>query len=85
MLSFREFLSLRTGGHFQPLPLKELLKRHVELAAEVQRTGPVLGFFSEYLEHGAYPFFLEGEKTFLSRLGNVIEKVLYEERRKPTW
>jgi hypothetical protein len=74
-----QFLSLRNGGNFQPLPLNDLLKNHVELAAEVQRTEPVLGFFSEYLEHGAYPFFLEGEKTFLSKLGNVIERVPYED------
>lgn len=79
VLSFREFLSLRTGANFQPLLLDDLLKSHSELAADVQRTGPVLAFFSEYLEHGAYPFFLEGENTFLSRLGNVIEKVLYED------
>jgi hypothetical protein len=42
-------------------------------------TGPILGHFKNYLEYGIYPFFLEGIEDYLSKLLNVLEKVLYED------
>lgn len=40
---------------------------------------PILKWFKEYLEHGYYPFFMEGVKDYFARLNNVIEKVIYED------
>jgi len=33
----------------------------------------------DYLDHGVYPFFLEGIEDYLPKLLNVLEKVLYED------
>jgi predicted AAA+ superfamily ATPase len=59
--------------------LHQLLEGHVETAAKVVEKGPILGHFKEYLDHGAYPFFLEGTTAYVPKLLNVIEKVLYED------
>ena len=78
-LSLREYLSFSQGLEWPPVSLHQLLKGHVELAAKVLEKGPILGHFKDYLEHGAYPFFLEGNAGYMPKLLNVIEKVLYED------
>ncbi|MBN1105567.1 MAG: ATP-binding protein [Deltaproteobacteria bacterium] len=78
-LSFREYLSFSQGVEWPPVSLSQLLKGHVELAAKVVEKGPILGHFKDYLDHGAYPFFLEGTAGYVPKLLNVIEKVLYED------
>lgn len=40
---------------------------------------PVLKYFRQYLEKGYYPYFLENEQNYYSKLNNVIEKVIYED------
>lgn len=52
---------------------------HVKLAQQVSKDIPVLKYFSAYLEKGYYPFFLEGEKGYLAKVLNILEKVLYED------
>ena len=78
-LSLREYLLLATGIEHQSFTLADLLQNHTRLAAGVLKSGPVLGHFKAFLDHGAYPFFLEGADAYHSRLRNVVEKVLYED------
>ncbi len=78
-LSFREYLILVADRHKPAIALDTLLAEHGRLAAEILRAGPILGLFRDYLHHGAYPFVIEGVDTYLSKLQNVIEKVLYED------
>lgn len=78
-LSFREYLLLSTGTGHPSFTLSGLLADHPRLAAEILKQGPVLGRFKGFLDHGAYPFFLEGTDAYHSRLRNVVEKVLYED------
>jgi len=78
-LSFREYLSFSQGVAWPPVSLPQLVKEHVELAAKVVKKGPILGHFKDYLDHGVYPFFLEGTAGYVPKLLNVIEKVLYED------
>jgi predicted AAA+ superfamily ATPase len=78
-LSFREYLLFATGNEWRPVSLPELIKEHVNLATEVLEKGPILGHFKDYLNHGVYPFFIEGIAAYLPKLLNVIEKVLYED------
>ena len=57
--SFREFLNLQTGEHFQPYTLNEIINNHEHIASRIlQRVSP-LAYFQDYLHHGFYPFFLE--------------------------
>jgi uncharacterized protein len=80
-MSFREFLCLETGVRFETIDLDALLSEHTSLATSVlERTGgTIVGHFRRYLEHGVYPFYLEGVDLFHIKLGNVVEKVLSED------
>ncbi len=78
-LSFREYLELKEGLVFPVLSLDELLKHHVKISGGLSKGRPILKYFRNYLSTGAYPFIVEGENTYLSKLLNVIEKVIYED------
>lgn len=78
-LSFREYLLLARNVKLSAIKLSDLLMEHSRLTSEVLVKGPVLGHFRDYLEHGLYPFFLEGIEEYLAKLGNIIEKTLYED------
>jgi predicted AAA+ superfamily ATPase len=75
-LSFREYLFLAKGISLPVLALPDILRNHVALAAELRS---VFKHFQDYLAHGYYPFFLEGVPDYLSKLTNVVEKVLFED------
>lgn len=78
-LSFREYLYFAHGLEFQPVSLPDLLQNHPLTASKILEKGPVLGHFRDYLDHGVYPFFLEGIEHYLPKLLNVLEKILYED------
>lgn len=78
-LSFREFLILRLNKPFEPLSLEDLLHNHTKIAGDISCEIPVLKYFKEYLKFGYYPFFKEGIDVFYAKLGNVVEKVFYED------
>ena len=80
-MSFREFLSLETGEAFETTDLDTMLAEHPRLATSVLKRadGRVIQLFQRYLEHGVYPFYLEGVNLFHVKLANVVEKVLSED------
>ena len=57
-LSFREFLNFKSGLNFKHHSLKEIIDNHENIAAEIVEKVRPLAFFSEYLEKGYYPYFL---------------------------
>lgn len=77
-LSFREYLSLAANIQLPAFTLEEILKKHVAIASSFGSTS-VLKYFKDYLKNGYYPFFIEGVEEYLSKLHNVIEKVLFED------
>jgi predicted AAA+ superfamily ATPase len=78
-LSFREYLELKGDLVMAPVSLEELLKEHVSLAQRITRKVTILRSFKQYLTSGYYPFFMESESAYLSKILNIIEKVLYED------
>lgn len=64
---------------FPPISLQDLFQEHSLVATTVLEKGPILGHFRDYINHGVYPFFLEGTKDYGPKLLNVVEKVLYED------
>jgi len=78
-LSFREYLYLAHGLVRSPISFSGLLENHPALASEILKSGPILGHFMDYLDHGVYPFFLEGIRDYVPKLLNILEKVLYED------
>ncbi len=77
-MSFREYLQMEEGVELLPQSLDGLLAGHPGVASEVVTSlrTPVIQKFHEYLRHGVYPFYLEGLDLYLTRLANVVEKVL---------
>ncbi len=78
-LSFREYLALKEKISVPAVSLEDVLTGHVRLAQKFASGKPILKYFKHYLAMGYYPFFLEGEATYVSKLLNIIEKVLYED------
>lgn len=79
-LSFREFLSMQKGEPFPRLTLDDLLHHAESLSSDlVFKYDDLYALFKEYLEYGAYPFFLEGKKNFNAKLFNALDKVINED------
>jgi predicted AAA+ superfamily ATPase len=78
-LSFREYLHLAKEIEFPITQFTKLLIDHMAFASDVLAEGPILGHFQDYINYGIYPFFLEGTEEYPARLGNIIEKVFYED------
>ncbi len=76
VLSFREFLSLKNIAHFPKYSLEDILENHEDIAMEIVEQIKPLAFFQDYLEHGAYPFFKEGESTYSNRLWEVVQSTI---------
>ncbi|MCG2725654.1 MAG: AAA family ATPase [Elusimicrobia bacterium] len=78
-LSFREYLILKYKKQFPVLKLEDIIDKHVHWANKISAEIPALKYFKQYLEKGYFPFFQEGENEYISRLKNIIEKVIYED------
>jgi predicted AAA+ superfamily ATPase len=72
VLSLREFMEIETGERFAPCPLAEMVENHQEIAAGICARIRPIEFFRRYLRYGAYPFYLESEKTYGQKLIEVI-------------
>jgi predicted AAA+ superfamily ATPase len=77
-LSFREYLNITANTQIEKISLETLLQNHVGIAEKLKEL-TILKFFREYLEFGYYPFFLEGKPDYLTRVSNIIEKVIFED------
>ncbi len=77
-LSFREYLHLSDNIVLPVMAFNEIIQNHVRLAKQFSSL-KVLKLFKNYISHGYYPFFLEGLQDYLSKVNNVIEKVIYED------
>ncbi|MCF8360215.1 MAG: AAA family ATPase [Prolixibacteraceae bacterium] len=75
-LSFREFLEFETKINFPVISLNDLLADHRLIAADICSKIKPLSYFSDYLQFGYYPFYLENKKTFLSKLEQSIHLML---------
>ena len=78
-LSFREYLELKENIALPVLTLDHLLQEHVKISDDIAGRVPILKYFNKYLATGTYPFIAEGESTYVSKLLNIIEKVMYED------
>lgn len=74
--SFREFLNLQTHNDFPVYSLDDILNHHADIAHDIlQKASPSL-YFSDYLHHGFYPFFLEHRsysENLLKTMNMMIE------------
>lgn len=71
-LSFREFLFFDQGINLPQVSLDELLANPSKFCMMVRKECRPLEFFRKYLQSGYYPFFMEGHKTFFTRVEGVV-------------
>ena len=74
-LSFREFLNLQSGKQFQAYSLQEILNHHKEIAELVFQHVNPLHYFTDYLHHGFYPFYLE-KRNFSENLLKTMNMMI---------
>lgn len=75
-LSLREFAELKYGLTFNYYALKDILIDHKKISRKISANTKPLKIFDEYLEHGAYPYFKEGEQFYHSRLAQSVNSIL---------
>ncbi len=74
--SFREYLNLQTGKNFRTYTLQEIINNHEQIAHQIVDAVNPLWYFSDYLYHGYYPFFLEKrsyDETLLKTMNMMLE------------
>jgi predicted AAA+ superfamily ATPase len=75
-LSFREFITLETGIHFEPVSLASILKDHEKWAGIINAKIKVFPHFEKYLKQGYYPFYKEELDLYEQRVEEVINMML---------
>ena len=56
--------------------MDDFVVQHREIAAEITKKTTILKHFSDYLDHGFYPFYKESPSGYNERLTEVVNKVL---------
>lgn len=75
-LSYREYLKLFHNVEIPLYSLEDILYRSDHVCKEVNSRCRPLAYFEEYLQHGYYPFFMEGNEDYYSRIENVVNLIL---------
>ena len=71
-LSFREYLRFYRGLDFPKATLESILASPFELADSVTSKCHPLEYFKDYLRNGYYPFYLEGERSYYTRIEQAV-------------
>ena len=75
-LSFREFLKFETQIDFSTYSIDDILKKHIEIAISIKQKIKPLKYFTNYLDYGYYPFYLENKKSFHQKLSEIVLTIL---------
>lgn len=75
-LSFREYLNLYHGMNLPAVSLDDILRSHVNMAADIAARVKPLKYFDDYLRHGYYPYYLEQPSLYYSRMNEVVNFII---------
>ena len=78
-LSFRESLRFYHGLNFKRWALEDILAHPYDLWQEVSSKCKPVALFKEYLAKGYYPFLLEGEGEYYTRIEQVVNYIIETE------
>jgi len=78
-LSFREALRFYHGLSFARWSLEDILAHPYDLWQEVSLKCKPVALFKEYLEEGYYPFLLEGEGEYYTKIEQVVNYIIETE------
>ena len=76
VLSFREYLALKNIACLPSYMLDEIVTSHEDITVDILSEVKPLEHFSDYLDHGAYPFFKEGISSYSDRLLEVVNTTI---------
>ena len=76
VLSLREYIELHSDERFSSYTLEEILENHLDISSEIISKIKPLKYFKEYLKSGAYPFVLEGNRSYHQRLVEIVNETL---------
>jgi len=75
-LSYREYLQLVHGHCFPVYSLKEIIENQQSIARKVLQQLKPIKFFSDYLQCGYYPFFMESQNLYLPKVEEIINFII---------
>lgn len=75
-LSFREFLQFYKGIYLPVFSFDNIIQNPDEVCRKINTLCHPVPLFHEYLQVGYFPYYLEGEKRYYERVGNVIDYVV---------
>lgn len=75
-LSFREYVNLEAGQDLQAIDLATILGNHMDFAGNITEKIKIFPLFNKYIISGYYPFYQEGEDSYLTKLNNVVGLIL---------
>lgn len=75
-LSFREYIELKYNIPLPVFELGDLLKNASKKIPPILEKIKPVKLFEEYLQTGYYPFFMEGEQEFQTKLKQTVNQVL---------
>ena len=78
-LSFREALRFYHGLEFEKWALEDILVHPYDLWQTVTSKCKPVALFKEYLEKGYYPFLLEGEGEYYTKIEQVVNYIIETE------
>ena len=78
-LSFREALRFYHGLSFSKWSLEDILSHPYDLWQMVSSKCKPIVLFKEYLEKGCYPFLLEGEGEYYTKIEQVVNYIIETE------
>lgn len=78
-LSFREALRFYHGLSFPIWSLEDILAHPYDLWHKVSRKCKPVALFKEYMEKGFYPFMLEGESEYCTKIEQVVNYIIETE------
>ncbi|MCI5777032.1 MAG: AAA family ATPase [Bacteroidales bacterium] len=69
--SFREYLNYSSAFNFPSLSLQDILQDHEQICRGIAQKVKPLAYFSEYLRHGFYPYFLGQENVYVDLVKTI--------------
>lgn len=69
--SFREYLNHAAGTNFGKYSLSEILENHTDICRQIVAQVKPLAYFSDYLHHGFYPYFMGEKNVFGAMIKNI--------------
>jgi predicted AAA+ superfamily ATPase len=75
-LSYREYLNMKLGMDLPIWTLDDILHRHTSLTMDIAAQINPLAHFGNYLSSGYYPYFLEDELRYVSKVQQVLQLII---------